>query len=110
MQISEHGYHVLTAASGGEALQLVHGEHPDVMILDMLLPDIEGSEVILRLKSAPSTVRLPVLVLTGAHIGQSKVDVLRNFGIPALSKPWDETELLDGIANAFLGSLPFAPR
>lgn len=110
LQISEHGYHVMTAASGGEALQRVHNEHPDIIILDMLLPDIEGSEVILRLKSDPSTVRIPVLVLTGAHIGQSKVDVLRNFGIPALSKPWDETELLDGIANAFLGSLPFAPR
>ncbi len=110
MQISEHGYHVLTATNGGNALQTVHNEHPDIIILDMLLPDIEGSEVILRLKSDPSTVRIPVLVLTGAHIGQSKVDVLRNFGIPALSKPWDETELLDGIANAFLGSLPFAPR
>ncbi len=110
MQISEHGYHVQTADNGGDALRIVHNEHPDIIILDMLLPDIEGSEVILRLKSDPSTVRIPVLVLTGAHIGQSKVDVLRNFGIPALSKPWDETELLDGIANAFLGSLPFAPR
>lgn len=110
MQISEHGYHVMTADNGGDALKAVHTEHPDIIILDMLLPDIEGSEVILRLKSDPSTVRIPVLVLTGAHIGQSKVDVLRNFGIPALSKPWDETELLDGIANAFLGSLPFAPR
>ncbi len=110
MQISEHGYHVQTADNGGDALRTVHNEHPDIIILDMLLPDIEGSEVILRLKSDPSTVRIPVLVLTGAHIGQSKVDVLRNFGIPALSKPWDETELLDGIANAFLGSLPFAPR
>ena len=110
MQISEHGYHVQTAGNGGDALRIVHNDHPDIIILDMLLPDIEGSEVILRLKSDPSTVRIPVLVLTGAHIGQSKVDVLRNFGIPALSKPWDETELLDGIANAFLGSLPFAPR
>jgi PAS domain S-box-containing protein len=110
MQISEHGYHVITAENGGDALKWVHAERPDIMILDMLLPDIEGSEVILRLKSDPTTVRLPILVVTGAHIGQSKVDVLRNFGIPALSKPWDETELLDGIANAFLGSLPFSPR
>ena len=110
MQVSDHGYRVLLAVSGGEGMRTVHAEHPDIIILDMLLPDIEGSEVILRLKSDPSTVRIPVLVLTGAHIGQSKVDVLRNFGIPALSKPWDETELLDGIANAFLGSLPFLSR
>lgn len=110
MQVSDHGYRVLMANTGGEGLRTVHAEHPDIIILDMRLPDIEGSEVILRLKSDPSTVRIPVLVLTGAHIGQSKVDVLRNFGIPALSKPWDETELLDGIANAFLGSLPFTSR
>lgn len=109
-QISDHGYRVLLATCGGDALRMVHSEHPDIIILDMVLPDIEGSEVILRLKSDPSTVRIPVLVLTGAHIGQSKVDVLRNFGIPALSKPWDETELLDGIANAFLGNLPFTTR
>ncbi len=110
IQISDHGYHVLVAENGGEGIQVVHAEHPDIIILDMLLPDIEGSEVILRLKSDPSTVRIPVLVLTGAHIGRSKADVLRNFGIPALSKPWDETELLDGIANAFLGNLPFSSR
>ncbi len=110
MQVSDHGYRVLLAVCGGDGMRTVHAEHPDIIILDMLLPDIEGSEVILRLKSDPSTVRIPVLVLTGAHIGQSKVDVLRNFGIPALSKPWDETELLDGIANAFLGSLPFSSR
>lgn len=110
MQIADHGYRALSAVDGGSALRTVHAEHPDLIILDMMLPDIEGSEVILRLKSDPSTVRIPVLVLTGAHIEQGKVDVLRNFGIPALTKPWDETELLDGIANAFLGSFPFSGR
>ncbi len=109
-QVAGHGYQVMGCGSGSDALRIVHTERPDILILDMLLPDIEGSEVILRLKSDPSTVRIPILVMTGAHIGQSKVDVLRNFGIPALSKPWDETELLDGIANAFLGSLPFTAR
>lgn len=109
-QISYHGYNVLVSRSGGEGLQIVNAQTPDIIILDMRLPDIESSEVILRLKGDPSTVRVPVLVLTGAHVAQSKMDVLRNFGIPVLSKPWDETELLDGIANAFLGSLPFSGR
>ncbi len=109
-QIRDHGYHAMQAASGEEAMQVIRTAHPDIIILDMLLPDLEGSEVILRLKSDAATVRIPVLVLTGAHIGQSKVDILRNFGIPVLAKPWDETELLDGVANAFLGSLPFTAR
>ena len=109
-QISSHGYHTLAASAGEEALRIIREKHPDIVILDMQLPDIEGSDVILRLKSDASTVRIPILVLTGKHIVQSKVDILRNFGIPVLSKPWDETELLDGVANAFLGGVPFSGR
>jgi len=106
-QIVEHGYRVLAARCGEEALALVASESPDIIILDLVLPDIEGSEVILRLKGDSATVRIPILVLTGAHLSYAKADVLRNFGIPALSKPWDEVELLDGVANAFLSSEPF---
>ncbi len=109
-QIVEHGYRVLAARGGEEALVLVESESPDVVILDLVLPDIEGSEVILRLKGDSATVRIPILVLTGAHLSRAKADVLRNFGIPAISKPWDETELLDGVANAFLASVPFLAR
>jgi len=109
-QIVEHGYRVLTARTGEDALALVESESPDVLILDLVLPDIEGSEIILRLKGDSATVRIPILVLTGAHLSRSKADVLRNFGIPAISKPWDEGELLDGVANAFLASVPFLSR
>ncbi len=109
-QFVEHGYRVLTAHSGKEALALVESELPDVIILDLVLPDIEGSEVILRLKGDSATGRIPILVLTGTHISRAKADVLRNFGIPAISKPWDEAELLDGVANAFLASAPFVAR
>jgi PAS domain S-box-containing protein len=109
-QIVEHGYRVLTARCGEEALALVESESPDVVILDLLLPDIEGSEIILRLKGDSATVRIPILVLTGAHLSSAKADVLRNFGIPAISKPWSEVELLDGVENAFLASVPFLSR
>ncbi len=106
-QIVEQGYRVLVARGGEEALKRVESESPDIIILDLELPDIEGSEVILRLKADSSTVRIPILVLTGAHLTRSKGNVLRNFGIPAISKPWDEVELLDGVANAFLARAPF---
>jgi PAS domain S-box-containing protein len=106
-QIVEHGYRVLAARTGSEALSLVENESPDIIILDLVLPDIPGSEIILRLKADSATVRIPILVLTGAHLDSAQGKVLRNFGIPALSKPWDEAELLDGVANAFLASAPF---
>ncbi len=107
-QISDQGYRVLVAESGEEALKRIEEERPDVLLLDMLLNDMEGSEIIIRLKGDPATGRMPILVLTGVPLGRSKEDILRNFGIAALSKPWNEAELLDGIVNAFLGGLPFA--
>jgi PAS domain S-box-containing protein len=109
-QIVEHGYRVLAARGGEQAIELVAAEQPDIIILDLLLPDMSGSDVILRLKGDSATVRIPILVLTGAHLSRAKAVILRNFGIPALSKPWDEAELLDGVANAFLASVPFVRR
>jgi CheY-like chemotaxis protein len=109
-QISEQGYRVLCAASGDEALRRVDQDVPDVIVLDMSLPDMEGSEVIIRLKGDAATGRTPILAMTGAPLGRNKEDILRNFGINIITKPWNETELLDGIANAFLGGVPFAQR
>ncbi len=109
-QIGEQGYRVICAASGEEALKRVYEDAPDVVVLDMRLPDLEGSEVIIRLKADPATGRIPILAMTGAPLGRNKEDILRNFGVNIISKPWNETELLDGIVNAFLGGLPFAQR
>lgn len=109
-QMVEHGYGVLTAKTGREALDLVASETPDIIILDLRLPDMDGSDVIIKLKGDSATVRIPILVLTGVHLNRTMADVLRNFGIPVIAKPWDESELLDRVANAFLGNVPFLSR
>jgi len=109
-QVSRQGYRVLCAATGEDALRRIDQDVPDVIVLDMSLPDMEGSEVIIRLKGDAATGRIPILAMTGAPLGRNKEDILRNFGINIISKPWNETELLDGIVNAFLGGLPFAQR
>ncbi len=109
-QVSRQGYRVLCAARGTDALQRIEHDAPDVIILDMQLPDIEGSEVVIRLKGDPSTGRIPILAMTGVPLGRNKEDILRNFGVNIISKPWNETELLDGIVNAFLVGLPIAQR
>lgn len=109
-QVSRQGYRVLCAATGEDALRRIDTEVPDVVVLDMSLPDMEGSEVIIRLKSDAATGRIPVLAMTGAPLGRNKEDILRNFGVNIISKPWNEAELLDGLVNAFLGGLPFAQR
>jgi len=109
-QIEQQGYRVLCAGSGAEALERIDQDAPDVVVLDMRLPDMEGSEVVIRLKGDPATGRIPILAMTGAPLGRNKEDILRNFGVNIISKPWNETELLDGIVNAFLGGTPFSQR
>lgn len=102
-QVRGQGYQVMTAVTGEEALERIAAEGPDLVVLDFILPGMEGTEVILKLKSDKATARLPIIVVTGAEVGRGRAQVLNSFSIPALSKPWKESELLDKIEGAFLG-------
>ncbi|MFT4797358.1 MAG: putative two-component system response regulator [Sulfitobacter sp.] len=58
-------YEVIQAASGGEALELIRRENPDLVLLDVMMPDIDGLDVCEQLKSNPETSGIPVVFLTG---------------------------------------------
>jgi two-component system phosphate regulon response regulator PhoB len=58
------GHHVLACADGGSALAAAHREHPDLAILDVSMPGINGIEVCRRLREAADTELMPVLMLT----------------------------------------------
>jgi CheY-like chemotaxis protein len=62
--LSPRGYIVLTAASGQEALDLVATDAPDLVLLDILMPGMDGYEVCRRLRSDPATNVLPVVMIT----------------------------------------------
>ena len=102
-QVSGQGYRTLSASDGAEALALAESQQPDVMVLDLMLPEVEGTEVILKMKSNDGLMKIPIIVVTGAHVGEAKSHLLNSFAIPALAKPWREAELVDRIAGAFLG-------
>jgi PAS domain S-box-containing protein len=106
-QMGEHGYRIMTAADGVEALDKIQKEQPSVVILDLVLPKMEGTEIILKMKSDKNMVRIPIIVVTGAYLGRGKAEILNAFSIPALLKPWQETELLDRVEGAFLGTAAF---
>jgi len=103
-QIAGQGYGVMTASDGREALEKLEKESPDVVVLDLVLPEIHGTEIILKMKSDKALMRLPVIAVTGASMDRAKAGILSSFSIPALSKPWDEAELLDRVESALLGS------
>ncbi len=58
------GYDVIEAATGAEAISRAQEHHPGLVLLDMALPDIDGLEVLARLRSLPSTKDLPIVAMT----------------------------------------------
>src|SRR6266700_4967792 len=71
------GYNVLTAATGYEALRLAVGRAPDVVVVDLGLPDIDGWEVSRRLKAAPQTTAVPIIALTASTLTHERVSAMR---------------------------------
>ena len=68
------GYSVLSAADGEEALRLAHDANPDLILLDLLLPKLGGTEVLNSLKKDPSTAEIPVIALSSLpQINESKL-------------------------------------
>jgi two-component system, OmpR family, KDP operon response regulator KdpE len=84
-------YDVVTAASGVEALEAAETAHPDLVILDLGLPDLDGVEVIHRLRS---WTRVPIIVLSGRKDSRDKVDALDAGADDYVTKPFSIDELL----------------
>jgi adenylate cyclase len=91
--LTPRGYRVLAASSGEEALQTLHVEQPDVVLLDILMPGLDGYEVCRRIRSDPATAILPVVMITAS--GQQEKLVATEAGADDfLTKPFDQAELL----------------
>ena len=104
MILSRRGYQVTGAQGGKQGLELVNQEAPDLILLDLMMPDIDGWDVYQQIKSHEATRHIPVIVITakaqaidrvlGLHI--AKVD-------DYISKPFRPQELLESIETV-LGS------
>jgi DNA-binding NtrC family response regulator len=92
------GYRVRVAASGPEALAEVEKSEPDAMLLDVKMPDMDGLEVLQRLRAAGATV--PVVVISGHGTIETAVDAVRGGAYDFLEKPLDRTRLLVTLANS----------
>lgn len=89
------GYEVRAAYDGAEALQTVESGNPDIVLLDLMLPDMSGYEVCSRLHNNPETQHIPVIIIT-AHGPETsaKVKGLRSGANDYLTRPIDPDELL----------------
>ena len=92
------GYQVLTAANGLEGIKKAQEEEPDLIVLDIKLPGIDGYEVCHRLRADPKTARLPILMLSGKAREIDRDTGLKVGADDYITKPWQKGELVTKIA------------
>ncbi len=80
---------LLTAIDGLSGLELVHQQHPDLVLLDLHLPDIEGAEVLNRLQADPRTKAIPVVILSADANPEQTAKLLEAGARQYLTKPFD---------------------
>jgi two-component system, cell cycle response regulator DivK len=90
-----HGYDALTAYDGERGVRVARTERPDVILLDIMMPVMDGWEAIRQLKSYPETARIPILALSALRLSADQVSAAGFDGY--LSKPVPPHRLIDEI-------------
>jgi DNA-binding response OmpR family regulator len=88
------GYEVVTAANGTDGLATAAQENPDLILLDIMMPDLTGFEVCQRLRAAPETSQIPIIFLTALHEMEDHMKAVDVGGDDVLTKPINKLELL----------------
>ncbi|MDM0040023.1 response regulator transcription factor [Variovorax sp. J22G21] len=92
--LDESGYTVLVATSGEQALQRAAQARPDIVLLDAMMPGIDGFEVARRLKADPATAHIPIVFMTGLTETEHLVAALEAGGVDYVTKPIKPKEVL----------------
>lgn len=100
--LSRHGYEVITADSGEEALAIASEQTPDLMLLDMIMPGMDGFALLEQIKQRPELLRLPVVFLTAAHDRELLLRAFDAGAVDYVTKPFMPEELLARV-NAHVG-------
>jgi two-component system KDP operon response regulator KdpE len=98
LNLANHGYRVSSATTGTAALAQAATAPPDVMVLDLGLPDIDGLEVIARIRKRRP--QLPIIVLSARSGSQDKIDALDLGAVDYVTKPFDVNELIARLGAA----------
>ena len=99
--LREKGYDVVTAASGQEALTRAQIEKPDLVLLDIMMPQMDGWEVLKLLRVDEETSDIPVAMLSARTEAKDRVQGLQEGAIDYICKPFALQELLDKIGTIF---------
>ena len=98
--LTAQGYQVQSANDGQSGLELIQSVRPDMVLLDIKMPRMNGFQVLARLQESPLTSRIPVLVMTSLTAGEdpSQLDWARRLNVRAfVEKPFDPEQVVEAV-------------
>ena len=97
--LTERGYEVRGVPSGRMALMVAHNEPPDLILLDIRMPDLDGYEVCRQLKADPTTCDIPVIFISAMDAVLDKVKAFDVGGVDYITKPFQIDEIIARVEN-----------
>jgi len=95
--LEQQGYQVVTAANGQEGLTLAEQEKPDLVLLDFMMPVMDGRETCQRLRQRPEMAKVPIIMFTAVDDPQQKLSVFNAGADDYINKPTEPAELVDRV-------------
>ncbi len=92
--LSKAGYHVRVATNGTQAIELVQLDLPDLILLDVMMPDMDGYQVCQQLKADPHTRPVPIIFLSALDMAEDKLKAFQVGGADYVTKPFHTVEVL----------------
>ena len=99
VMLTQKNYLLQAAESGEEALALISQQTPDLILLDVMMPGMDGNEVASRLKLNPATKNVPIIMITALSHHDARMVALRAGAADFLTKPVDHAELCVRVRN-----------
>ena len=94
MNLELEGFDVVTAEGGRDALEMARNRPPELVLLDVMMPELDGLTVLSKLRSSPVTANVPVIVLTAKALAEDRVKGLDLGADDYITKPFEVEELV----------------
>jgi len=102
--LSKHGHQVLTAASGTDGIEVASEEQPDVILMDVVMPGINGFQATRELTRGRATKHIPVIIVSNKAQQADRVWGERQGASGYVTKPVDDEEILDVVNTLLVGN------
>jgi DNA-binding response OmpR family regulator len=99
--LQERGYQVTSATGGQNALALARAQRPDLVLLDIMMPQMDGWEVLRLLRVDPKTQTIPVAMISARTDAKDRVQGLQEGALDYICKPFSLDELLTKVDSLF---------